>query len=266
LSQKKDSLTSPITESRTGALRWLFDALTTDGREPIITPDDWLGYLTHQPGMRQTSITRWFLAALRYEWHAPEPPTPLCGALSRDIRAYLESREGPWATVWGHIQRVMGNALWLAKRGDIDLEAVYLAALFHDAGKLDEWDAVRPHAELGAEMAGRALQGKLPPDMLKAIDEAIRIHPDRPPSSWKVACALHDADKLDKVGAAGLARRLSAAENHADACLGAQRTLDEAQALPALTLPASETLLRPKLAFARTLERLIDGVCASTAS
>jgi hypothetical protein len=93
------------------------------------------------------------------------------------------------------------------------------------------------------------------------IDDAIQIHPDRPPSSWKVACALHDADKLDKVGAAGLARRLSTAANHADACLGAYRTLDEAETLPALALPASEVLLRPKLAFVHTLEKLIDGVC-----
>jgi len=258
-------LTSPSTESRTGALRRLFDALATGGREPIITPDGWQDYLTQQPEMCQASITRWFLAALRYEWRAPEPPTPLCSVLTGDVRAYLESREGPWATVWGHIRRVAGNAMWLARRGDVDLEAVYLAALFHDAGKLDEWDAGRPHAGLGAEMAGRALRGKLPPDTLKVIDDAIRIHPDRPPPSWKVACALHDADKLDKVGAAGLIRRLSAAENHADACLGAYRTLDEAEAFPSLALPASEALLRPKIAFVRTLEKLIDGVCEEEA-
>jgi putative nucleotidyltransferase with HDIG domain len=254
-------ISSPSTESRISALRWLFDALAASGREPIITPDDCQDYLNRQPGMRQTSITRWFLAALRYEWHAPEPPTVLGITLAGDVRRYLESREGPWATVWGHIQRVAGNALWLARRGDVDLEAVYLAALYHDAGKLDELEAGRPHAELGAEMAWRALRGKMPADTLQAIDDAIQIHPDPPSSSWKVACVLHDADKLDKVGAAGLARRLSAAANHADACLGAYRTLDEAETLPAFALPASEALLRPKLAFARTLGKLIDGVC-----
>jgi hypothetical protein len=258
-------ISSPSTESRISALRWLFEAFAASGRELIITPNDCQDYLTRQPGMRQTSIIRWFLAALRYEWHAPEPPTPLCVTMTGNVRRYLESREGPWATVWGHIQRVAGNALWLARRGDIDLKAVYLAALFHDAGKLDEWDAGRPHAELGAEMAWRALRGKLPTETLQAIDDAIRIHPEQPPSSWKVACALHDADKLDKVGAAGLARRLSAAENHTDACLGAYRTLDEAEAFPSLALPASEALLRPKIAFARTLEKLIDGVCEEEA-
>jgi hypothetical protein len=35
--------------------------------------------------------------------------------------------------------------------------------------------------------------------------------------------------------------------------------------LPAFALPASEALLRPKLAFARTLEKLIDGVCEEEA-
>jgi HD superfamily phosphodiesterase len=177
------------------------------------------------------------------------------------VRAYLESRRGPWATVWGHTGRVTGNALWLAERSGIDPEMTYLTALFHDAGKLDEAAAGRPHPELGAEMAGRWLRGRLPPDTLRVIRDAIWIHPDRPPTSMKVACTLHDADKLDKIGAAGLARRVSETENRTDACQSAQRTLDEAESLPALALPASEALLRPKLAFAHTLEGLIGEVC-----
>jgi putative nucleotidyltransferase with HDIG domain len=254
-------LTSPSTEPRTSALRWLFDALATGGREPIITLDDWQAHLTRSPYMQKASITRWFLAALRHEWRAPEPPTPLCVALTENVQAHLESRQGPWATVWGHIRRVAGNALWLAGWSSVDPEAAYLAALFHDAGKLDEWDTGRPHAELGAEMVVRRLRGKLPADTLKAIQDAIAIHPDRPPSSWKVAGVLHDADKLDKVGAAGLIRRLSKTGDRVEACLGARRTLDEAETFPPPALSVTETLLRPKLAFAHTLAGLIDEAC-----
>jgi putative nucleotidyltransferase with HDIG domain len=254
-------LTSPPTGSRSGELRWLFDALATGGREPIITPDEWEAHLVHQLRLQQTEITRWFLAALRDEWLPPQPPTPLCDTLTGEVRAYLRSRQGPWATVWGHTWRVGGMALWLAEQNNLDPEVAYLTALFHDAGKLDEEEIGQPHPQIGAKMAERRLRGKLPPNTVRLVHDAIWIHPDRPPTSWKVAGVLHDADKLDKIGAAGLARRLSETDNHTDACQGAQRTLDEADSFPALALSASEALLRPKLAFACTLKGLIQEVC-----
>jgi hypothetical protein len=256
-------MTSSSTDSRSDELRWLFDALATGGRRPIITLNEWEVHLTHQPRLQQTDITRWFLAALRDEWNEPQPPTSLCDTLTGEVRAYLESREGPWATVWGHIRRVAGTALWLAEQNNLSLETTYLSALFHDAGKLDEEKTGQPHPQIGAEMAERRLWGELSPDTVRLIHDAIWIHPDRPPTSWKVAGILHDADKLDKIGAAGLARRLSETDDQANACQGAHRTLDEADSYPVPALSVSEALLRPKLAFTHTLRGLIDEVCGN---
>jgi hypothetical protein len=114
---------------------------------------------------------------------------------------------------------------------------------------------------MGAVYARRLLAGEVPNDQLDTIAQAIQIHPDRPPSGWRTACALHDADKLDKVGASGLLRRAAIGEDMEEACEGAWRMLDDAEALPSLCFRASEELLKPKLTFAHTLENIMDEVC-----
>ncbi|MBN1122383.1 MAG: HD domain-containing protein [Anaerolineae bacterium] len=249
------------TRRQSDSLRALFDTLATGGREPIVEIEDWRDHLAGNRRLNRSGVGRWFMTALRHEWMPLDIPTPLCAALTDDATSYLETRPGPWATVLGHILRVAGTAGWLASQRGIDEETVYLTALYHDLGKLDEWDTGVPHAELGARYAERDLTGEISARKLLTITEAIRVHPDRPPPSWLAARALHDADKLDKIGATGLIRRISKMEDIEEACLGADRTLYEAETFPRPCLAASTALLQPKLAFARTVERLIDEIC-----
>jgi putative nucleotidyltransferase with HDIG domain len=249
------------TRRQADGLHALFEALATGGREPIIEIEDWQDHLAGRRRLNRSGVGRWFMSALRCEWMPLEVPTPLCAALTDDVYGYLETRPGPWATVLGHILRVAGTAVWLASQRGIDEETVYLIALYHDLGKLDEWDTGIPHAELGARYAERDLTGEIPARKLLAITGAIRGHPDRPPPSWLAARALHDADKLDKIGATGLIRRIGKTEDVDEACLGADRMLYEAETFPHPCLAASTALLQPKLAFARTVERLIDEAC-----
>lgn len=247
---------------RTGELRALLERLAVGGRVSLIELADWEDYLNARAGMRHSGMARWFLCALRHEWQHASPPSGLCAALTEDVGDIIGTQPGPWATVWGHTLRVAGNATWLAERSGIDPEAAYLAALYHDVGKLEEWgDSGLPHAELGAREAIYALRGELPRRVIGNIANAIRIHPERPAPSWGVARVLHDADKLDKVGATGLLRRVSKTEDLDEACVEAERTLDDVEMFPVPCLSVSNELLRPKLVFTRTLEEHLYEVC-----
>lgn len=243
-------------------LRALFDALAVGGDAPLFDLDEWADHLAARPRLLRSPVGRWFWSALCGEWAPLDPPTPLCVEMTDHVRDTLAGRpSGPWATVFGHIVRVTGTMMRLAAGRRVDPEVVYLTGILHDVRKLDEWSTGRGHESLGAEYAAGLLRGLLPERAIGEIRRAIDIHPDRPPLSWTVARLLHDADKLDKVGAAGLLRRLTLAEDHDDACAGAERTCDDAEDLPAPALDATYALLAPKLAFTATLGELLDEVC-----
>jgi hypothetical protein len=243
-------------------LRTLFDALAVGGDAPLFDLDAWADHFSTRPRLLRSPVGRWFWSALRCEWPPLDPPTPLCIEMTDHVHDYLAGRpSGPWATVFGHILRVTGAMMRLAKGRRVNPEIVYLTGILHDARKLDEWSTGREHEALGAEYAANLLRGELPARAISEIRQAIDIHPERPPLSWTVARLLHDADKLDKVGATGLLRRLTIAEDHDEACVGAERTLDDAEDLPTPALDATYALLAPKLAFTATLGDLLDGVC-----
>ncbi len=242
-------------------LRALLGWLAVGGREPILDLDDWEDFLAGRARSQRSPLLRWFRAALRAEWFPLDPPTTLAAALTDHVYDTIRGQPGPWASLWGHTLRVAGYALWLAGQRRANQEAAFLAALFHDACKLEERATGLPHEEQGATFAARALAGELPPGDVRLILDAIAIHPDRPPLSWPVACILHDADKLDKVGATGLLRRASQAEDGEEACAAAWRILDDALDFPSPCLSETHAILRPKLAFSRTLEPLLDAAC-----
>lgn len=244
--------------SEANSLRSLLSALATGGRDRPISLEEWEDHLLSAPAQRSNHVTGWFLDALREEWQDASPPTLLCAVMTDEAYDYLSSRRGPWATVWGHIQRVAGNALWLAERSSFDPEAAYLAAIYHDLGKLDEWDTGTPHARLGAHHAARNLAEEIPAAKLDKITRAILLHPERPPISWRVARILHDADKLDKIGATGLLRRVSLAEDLEDAWAGADRMLYDLEMLPDLCFSAAEALAVPKKRFSQRLADLMN--------
>ncbi len=109
-----------------------------------------------------------------------------------------------------HVLRVLALAERLAKAEGADLEIVRTAALLHDIARADE-DETRggDHALMAAERARTLLLERgMPPTQVEAVAHAIAAHRFRgsaPPQTLE-AKVLFDADKLDSIGAIGIAR------------------------------------------------------------
>jgi uncharacterized protein len=105
---------------------------------------------------------------------------------------------------WGHVLRVLALAERMAEAEGADLEIVRTATLLHDIAREG---SQRDHAQVGAEMARRMLPGH-PPEKVEAVVHAIAAHRFRggPAPQTLEAKIVHDADKLDAIGAVGVAR------------------------------------------------------------
>lgn len=111
-----------------------------------------------------------------------------------------------------HIIRVYNNALNIAQNEDIDLDVLKAAALLHDIARIKEDNdstGNTDHAVLGAEIAKSILKElEFSDDKIKHIQECIISHRSRTgiKPKTKEAQILFDADKLDAIGAIGIAR------------------------------------------------------------
>jgi uncharacterized protein len=112
-----------------------------------------------------------------------------------------------------HILRVLSMAERLAKAEGADLEIVRAAALMHDASGGETGGEERAdHQHRSAAFARQVLQeGGWPPERIAAVEHCIRAHrfrSDEQPQTLE-AKVLFDADKLDVIGAFGVARTLA---------------------------------------------------------
>ena len=110
-----------------------------------------------------------------------------------------------------HILRVVQLAQHLAEIEGADLEIVQAAALLHDA---QEKPAHRAgHHLASAELARRVLEAEgWPDERTAAVLHCIRAHrfrDDQEPPQTLEAKILFDADKLDAIGAVGVARAIA---------------------------------------------------------
>ncbi len=112
---------------------------------------------------------------------------------------------------WDHTQRVYNLCMHIGRVEGADLEALAIAAYLHDTGRSyeDVSKGAVCHAEKGAEIARNLLAEYPISDEQKAnIIHCIRSHRfrgDHQPESLE-ANVLFDADKLDAIGAVGIAR------------------------------------------------------------
>jgi Predicted HD superfamily hydrolase len=112
---------------------------------------------------------------------------------------------------FSHIERVFQLALQIGRNEGADLRIIGIAALFHDIGRKceEESGGAICHAAASAAMTGGILaQRHEEPSQVAAICECIATHRFRdnnPPQSIEAKC-LYDADKLDSLGAIGIAR------------------------------------------------------------
>ncbi len=115
---------------------------------------------------------------------------------------------------WDHTQRVLNTALELGRQEGADLSVVTAAAILHDIARPQEMSdqGKSDHAILGAIQAVEILrQEGLGDDAWRAhVGDCIRTHRYRNRTGEAPATVearvLYDADKLDSLGAIGLAR------------------------------------------------------------
>ncbi|MHA2296476.1 MAG: HD domain-containing protein [Candidatus Hodarchaeales archaeon] len=124
-----------------------------------------------------------------------------------------------------HVLRVYNTCVNLARdEKNIDLDVLISAALLHDIARVKEdRDPSRTidHAILGAEMARTILTNlDYPEDKILAIKHCITSHRYRSDSDnmprTREAKILFDADKLDVLGAVGVARSFVVAGEYAE--------------------------------------------------
>ena len=111
-----------------------------------------------------------------------------------------------------HILRVLGLAERLAVAEGADLEVVRAAVLLHDASGAETGSERRAeHQHHSADFAKQVLEAEgWPPERIAAVQHCIRSHRFRGEETPQTleAKVLFDADKLDVIGAFGVARTL----------------------------------------------------------
>jgi len=134
------------------------------------------------------------------------------------IREYARSLLAPAGSHgFDHIERVTALCERIGRAEHADMGVLIPAALLHDIGRPLETTQGLPHEQEGARMAEIFLRG-LPYSggSIPAIAHAIRAHRFRSteePATLE-ARILSDADKLDAMGAVGIARTFMRAGEH----------------------------------------------------
>lgn len=112
-----------------------------------------------------------------------------------------------------HVYRVLYNALAIAKEESaVDYDVLICACLLHDVGRKEQFENPKLcHAIVGGEKAEKFLEENgFGADYIEKVKHCIQAHRFRQsnqPQSME-AKILFDADKLDVVGAMGIARTL----------------------------------------------------------
>jgi len=149
-----------------------------------------------------------FMIQLRAEWFPAKAPDELSEHVTAQVKQHLSLWHPGWPHLWAHIWRATGTMLALAPQAEVDPVAAYLTVICHDVAKFDAMESNQSHEELGAKFVEQALAGRIRDKPLEAIQDAICKR-----GNSDLMKLLHDADKLDKIGACGVLRRISTHTN-----------------------------------------------------
>lgn len=141
-----------------------------------------------------------------------------------EIEAKIFFEDASGCHDWSHVERVRKMALHIGKEESANLFVLETAALLHDIGRKEEMKSkgMFCHAEKGAELAREILDKyEIDEEIKNKIISCIASHRNRTknkPNSLE-AKILFDADKLDSIGAVGVARDFLFAGNAGSNCL-----------------------------------------------
>jgi uncharacterized protein len=134
------------------------------------------------------------------------------------IRHYVKSVSlEPGSHGLDHVLRVVSLCESIGKVENADMTVLLPAALFHDIARQKEQETGIPHEEAGARMAEQYLRSiRYEEERILKITHAIRTHRYRSTAKPETleARILSDADKLDAMGAVGIARTFIRAGEH----------------------------------------------------
>lgn len=126
---------------------------------------------------------------------------PIVDTLKKLVQKTMETSSQDW----GHVERVFYLSTIIAEKEEADVDLCQVGALLHDIGKV----IGEPHNLTGRGRAKVLLRGMSYPS--KKIDQVLMIIENHSMDSWERLGSLEekvvwDADKLDRLGAIGVAR------------------------------------------------------------
>ncbi|WP_461865786.1 HD domain-containing protein [Thermococcus sp.] len=136
----------------------------------------------------------------------PDPTSRELIERTREFARKFFERDGTHG--FSHVKRVFNLCLHIGREEEADLEVLALAALLHDVARpLEDEGKIEDHALESAKIARRFLKG-LGYKKVEEVVHAIEAHRfSKPPEPQTLeAKILSDADKLDAIGAIGIAR------------------------------------------------------------
>lgn len=154
-----------------------------------------------------------------------------------------------------HVLRVLVTAERIGQTEGADMAILRTAVLLHDIARAEQNRTGQDHAIVGAQRATDLLTSLgYPAEFVQAVSQAIASHrfrADRPPKTLE-AKILYDADKLDAIGAIGIARAFAFSGSH-------NRALwDETGSTTLQEFQAKLVMIKDKL-FTLTARQIAEG-------
>jgi hypothetical protein len=218
----------------------LLARLTVGANQPYYSVDAWRARIGAVPNGAA------FLDQLAAEWLPGDPPDPFSRKLADVCQAKMSNWNSGWPNLWAHTLRVAGYAMRLAPALNIEPGPAYALALLHDTGKFDEMRDGTPHEQIAGELAEDLLEGRYEDSIVVQISAAVS---KRARSTNPFARLLFDADKLEKIGATGIIRRVSQVLDLPNALESLNRISQDLAGFPPMRLVPSQRIADAKAAF-----------------
>lgn len=131
----------------------------------------------------------------------------LINAIAREIEPRFRGEAS--GHDWFHVERVRGMARRLAAKEGADAFIVELASLLHDVGdwKFNDGDETAGPREIGDILAKYEVHGEIAARVIEIVATmGFKGGSKRPPMATIEGKVVQDADRLDAIGAIGIAR------------------------------------------------------------